>query len=64
MHDITKHLYNLSIKLGVEYKMNTRVIQVKTENDCATGVITNYGELKADIVVSDVDIKTFIHKIA
>ncbi|MES2761205.1 MAG: 1-hydroxycarotenoid 3,4-desaturase CrtD [Bacteroidota bacterium] len=57
MHDITMHLYNLSIKLGVEYKMNTRVVQIQTENDTAVGVITSTGNIKADIVVSDADIK-------
>lgn len=57
MHDITMHLYNLSLKLGVEYKMNTRVLQIQTENDIVTGVNTSNGEIKADIVVSDADIK-------
>jgi len=57
MHDITMHLYNLSIKLDVEYKLNTRVTQIKTENDIAVGVETNNGFIKADIVVSDSDIK-------
>jgi phytoene desaturase len=57
MHDITMHLYNLSIKLGVEYKMNTRVIKVITENDLVNNVLTSGGEIKADIVVSGADIK-------
>ncbi len=57
MHDITIHLYNLSIKLGVEYKMNTRVTQIKTENNIAIGVQTSKGDIEADIIVSDADIK-------
>lgn len=57
MHDITMHLYNLSLKLGVEYKMNTRVTQIITKNDIAVGVQTSGGEIKADIIVSDADIK-------
>ena len=57
MHDITMHLYNLSVKLGVEYKMNTRVIKVITENDLVNNVLTSGGEIKADIVVSGADIK-------
>ncbi|MCF8423715.1 MAG: phytoene desaturase [Bacteroidia bacterium] len=57
MHDITMHLYNLSVKLGVEYKMNTRVIKVITENDLVNNVLTSSGEIKADIVVSGADIK-------
>jgi phytoene dehydrogenase-like protein len=51
------HLYNLSVKLGVEYKMNTRVIKVITENDLVDNVLTSSGEIKADIVVSGADIK-------
>jgi phytoene desaturase len=57
MHDITMHLYDLSIKLGVEYKMNTRVQHIRTENDIAVGVTTTNEDIKADIVVSDADIK-------
>lgn len=57
MHDITKHLYEISKELGAEYRLNTKVKQVKTLNDKAVGVITDQGELAADIVVSDVDIK-------
>ncbi|MBI3519855.1 MAG: phytoene desaturase [Bacteroidetes bacterium] len=57
MHDITMHLYNLSLKLGVEYKLNTRVQHIKTVNDTAVAVITSNGEIAADIIVSDADIK-------
>lgn len=57
MHDITKHLYEVSKELGAVYKLNTRVKQVKTVNDRAVGVITDQGELAADLIVSDVDIK-------
>ena len=57
MHDITMHLYNLSLKLGVEYKLNTRVTQIITKNDVAVGVQTPNGEITADIVISDSDIK-------
>jgi phytoene desaturase len=63
MHDITMHLYNLSIKLGVEYKMNTRVLQIQTQNDIAIGVSTSNGDIKADIVVSDADIKHVYSKL-
>ncbi len=57
MHDITMHLYQLSLRLGVEYNMNTRVLQIKTENDVAKSVMTDKGEIAADIIVSDADIK-------
>ena len=57
MHDITEHLYNLSLSLGVEYKFNSRVTKIKIENDTAVGVITENGEIAADYVVSNSDIK-------
>lgn len=63
MHDITMHLYNLSLKLGVTYKMNSRVQHIITENDIATTIVTNNGDIKADIVVSDVDIKHLYTKL-
>ncbi len=57
MHDITMHLHELGLRLGVDYKLNTRVLQIKTENNSVTSVITNKGELNADIIISDADIK-------
>lgn len=63
MHDITKHLYEVSKELGAEYKLNTKVKQVKTQNDKVVAVITERGELPADIVVSDVDIKQLYTKL-
>jgi phytoene desaturase len=57
MHDITNHLYEISRELGAVYQLDTRVKQVKTVNDTAVGVITDKGELSADMIVSDVDIK-------
>ncbi len=56
MHDITKHLYQLSLNLGVEFKLNTKVTKIKTDNDKVIGVSTSNGDLKADIVVSGSDI--------
>jgi phytoene desaturase len=57
MNDITMHLHKLSLSLGVDFKMNTRVLKVITENDLAKSVLTSNGEIKADIVVSGADIK-------
>jgi phytoene dehydrogenase-like protein len=37
--------------------MNTRVLKIKTENDQVTGVVTAAGEIAADMIVSDADIK-------
>ncbi len=63
MHDITKHLYELGAKLGVNYKLNTPVKSVKTINDKVFSVITGTEELKADIVVSAIDIKQLYGKL-
>jgi phytoene desaturase len=63
MHDITKHLYEVSKELGAVYRLNAKVKQVKTVNDKAAGVITDKEELPADIVVSDVDIKQLYTKL-
>jgi phytoene desaturase len=63
MHEITKHLHHLSLNLGVQYKMNTRALNINTENDIVTSIDTNNGNIKADIVVSDVDIKHLYTKL-
>ncbi len=63
MHDITKHLYDISKELGTQYRLNTKVKQVKTWHDNVVGVITDQGEFPADIVVSDVDIKQLYTKL-
>jgi len=57
MHDITRHIYELSLALGAEYKFNSRVTKIKIENDTAIGVITENGEIAADYVISNSDIK-------
>jgi len=63
MHDITKHLYEISRELGAVYHLNTKVKQVKTQDDKAVGVIADQGEFPADLVVSDVDIKQLYTKL-
>ncbi len=63
MHDITNYIYELSLKLGATYKLNTKVNRIHTLNDIAVGVITDSGEIKADVVVSDVDIKQLYTKL-
>ena len=63
MHDITEHIYNLSLSLGAEYKFNSRATKIKIENDTAVGVITENGEISADYVVSNSDIKHIYTKL-
>lgn len=57
MHDITKHLHDLSVQLGAAYKYNARVKKILIENDVAVGVETDTETLKADFIVSNSDIK-------
>lgn len=57
MHDITRHIYELGLTLGAEYKFNSRVTKIKIENDTAIGVVTENGEIAADYIVSNSDIK-------
>ena len=57
MHDITKHLHSLSIQLGAEYKMNSRVTKIIVENGTAVGVVTDKETIMADFVISNSDIK-------
>jgi phytoene desaturase len=56
MHDITEHLHKLCLALGVEFKLNTKVENIKLQNNKAVGVITNTETIDADIIVSDADI--------
>ncbi|MBS1636652.1 MAG: phytoene desaturase [Bacteroidetes bacterium] len=57
MHDITKHLHSLSVQLGAEYKLNTRVSKILLDGNTVVGVATSQGDIKADMIVSDADIK-------
>ncbi len=59
MHDITMLLFNLSKKLGATYLLNTKATGIKTENNKVVGVETANGFIKADIIVSNADIKNF-----
>lgn len=63
MHDITKHLYEISKERGAIYHLNTKVKQVKIINDKVVGILTDKGEMAADMVVSDVDIKQLYTKL-
>lgn len=56
MHDITKHLFQLGLNLGVEFKLNTKVIKINTEKNMVQSVSTSNGDFRADIVVSGSDV--------
>lgn len=61
MHQITKHLVDLSKTSGVEILYNQNVEQITIENKRVTGIISNTKTYKSDITISDVDIN-FLYK--
>lgn len=63
MHDITKYLYNISLKNGAEYKLNTRVKKILLDKNTVKGVETNQGIINCDYIVSDSDIKHVYSKL-
>ncbi len=56
MHQISQGLYRLSLDLGIEFHFATPVKRIQTTNGKATGVMTVTGPVRADIVVSNMDI--------
>ena len=56
MHRITQSLYELAVKVGVEFRFRESVTNITHNNNKATGVTTEKGTYKAGIVVSNMDI--------
>lgn len=56
MHSITQALYKLALDLGVKFRFNTRVLEILTEDKQAIGVKTEIDMVKADVVVSNMDV--------
>ena len=56
MYAIAASLVKLAEELGVEFKYNAPVKQISTKGKSITGVETNLGKYKADVVVSNMDI--------
>jgi phytoene desaturase len=56
MHAITKALYQLAKESGVEFRFNTRAVEITTDKKLVTGVKTETEILYADAVVSNMDI--------
>ncbi len=56
MHTITKALYQLALDEGVEFKFNTRAVEITTDGNRATGVRTETEHYTADVVVSNMDV--------
>ncbi|WP_124980008.1 1-hydroxycarotenoid 3,4-desaturase CrtD [Nonlabens xiamenensis] len=56
MHRISQSLYELAIKVGVEFRFRESVNRINHSLERVTGVSTNKGQHKADVVVSNMDI--------
>jgi phytoene desaturase len=55
MHDITMSLYKLADSLGVNYHFNSPVEEILVENGEAVGALAKGQEIRADIVVNNMD---------
>lgn len=56
MHDISTSLFQLGIDLGVQYKFDTCVTKICTENGKTTGIEYNHSFEPFDLVVCNMDI--------
>jgi phytoene desaturase len=63
MHSITKALFKLAVDAGVEFQFNTRVLEIITSGNVATGAKTECELLHADIVVSNMDVYPTYHRL-
>ena len=56
MHQITKALYQLAEEIGVHFELEKPVREIVVEKRKVTGVLTNSGLKKANLVISNADI--------
>lgn len=63
MHDITMSIYGLAKDLGVEFHFNHPVEKIIIESDQAKGVVCKGQVIKADVVVSNMDIVNTYRKL-
>ncbi len=56
MHQITKHLQQLALSLGVEIKLNAPVEKINLQNNKVVGLTSNRVFYECDSVLSDIDI--------
>ncbi|MBC6992775.1 phytoene desaturase family protein [Neolewinella lacunae] len=56
MFDISQSLFELAQRLGVHFRFNTRVTEIRRERRCVVGVTTSGGSLPADNVVCNMDV--------
>ncbi|MFY7840602.1 MAG: phytoene desaturase family protein [Lacibacter sp.] len=55
MYEIVKAMHSLAKELGVQFRFNSNVEEIKTVHGRATGVVVNDEYLEADVVVSGAD---------
>ncbi len=58
MHQITKHLHQLALNLGVEFKLNAPVEKINIQNNKVEGLTSNGVFYECGSVLSDVDINS------
>ena len=56
MHQITKHLHQLALSLGIEIKLNAPVEKINLQNNKVVGLTSNGVSYDCDSVLSDIDI--------
>jgi phytoene desaturase len=56
MHSITQSLYQLALDIGVAFHFHTPVDEIKLEGNCAVGVRVGETVVKADFIISNMDV--------
>ncbi|MEP1854532.1 1-hydroxycarotenoid 3,4-desaturase CrtD, partial [Nonlabens ulvanivorans] len=56
MHRISQSLYELAVKVGIEFRFRESVTKINYKDNKATGIKTPINNYKADIIVSNMDI--------
>ncbi|MBR9860056.1 phytoene desaturase [bacterium] len=63
MRSISDSLYRFACDLGVEFRFDSKVDEILSENKVARGVISKEETLSSDLVVSNMDIWSSYHKL-
>ncbi len=63
MYSITKCLFNTACKMGVQFHFNQSVSKIKIKDKTACGVELNRDFIKADLVVSNIDVYHTYHNL-
>jgi len=63
MHAITEALYQLALDLDISFQFESKVEQINIENKRAVGVTLDNTLIKADIIISNMDVVPTYHKL-